>query len=95
MLLIIKRVQLVNINQSISRMWRNLGRLRGGEEAGYHTWNLSCRTSYNLGKQDPQFRRALRDQLIHPLPNLPRVSEGDSKILTQDSPLLYSLTHVK
>lgn len=43
---------------------------------------LSCRTSHNLGKQDPWVGRTLRDQLIHPLPNLPSVSEGDSSTLT-------------
>ena len=40
----------------------------------------SYRTSYNLGKQDPQVGRILRDQLIHPLPNLLSVSEHSRRL---------------
>lgn len=47
------------------------------------------------GKQEPQVGRTLREQLSCPLPNLPCVSEGDSRTLTQDPAPLYPLRHVK
>lgn len=34
------------------------------------------------GKKDSRVRRTLMDQIIHPLPNLPSMPEGDTSTLT-------------